>query len=291
MRFSLKTYAVSVIFVCLLITTLHANTQQAKSLFFKVDLKHDMVHFGHFETQNHKIKTIESKQMVAYNENDVMQVLKTELDSTLKNHRVLVFIHGMWGNRKLTLNDNIPELETNYGTANDVIVHVIWESQPINERKCRNNARLSTTLITPILRGVLNLENTSSSLMCHSMGNYLFFELLDDMQNLTQPFEKIFLMAPDVSLPVFNKKIDVLGHVGKMTQVYYNKKDLILFFSGIANGEKRLGKKGTTVDRDFIEILDCTKDKNYGFIGWLTQHSYFKRCHAIRESLKKQINS
>ena len=91
----------------------------------------------------------------------------------------MVFIHGMWGNRKLTLNDNIPELETNYGTSNDVIIHIIWESQSFNERTCRKNARNSTAFVTPILRGVLNLENVSSTLMCHSMGNYIFFELID----------------------------------------------------------------------------------------------------------------
>lgn len=290
MRFSWKAFTVCASLV-LLHSLIFANTNQPKSLFFRVDLEHNLTHFGHFETKNHKIKAIESKKMVAYTENDVMQVLKEELDSTLKNHKALIFIHGMWGNRKLTLNDNIPELENNYGTANDVIIHIIWESQSFNERTCRKNAFNSTSFVTPILRGVLNLENLSSTLMCHSMGNYLFFELIDSLQTIPQPFEKIFLLAADVSLPVFNEKLNILEHVGKTTQVYYNKKDLILFLSGVANGEKRLGKKGATVNRDFIEITDCTKEKNYGFIGRITQHSYFKRCHIIRESLKKQINS
>jgi hypothetical protein len=289
MRFSWKMYAICV-FILLLHSSVFAN-QHTKSLFFRVDLEQKMVHFGHFETQKHKIKAIESKKMVAYTENDVAEVLKNELDSTLKNHKALIFIHGMWGNRQLTLNDNIPELETNYGSSNDVIIHIIWESQSLNERRCRKNALNSTTFITPILRGVLDVENVSSTLMCHSMGNYLFFELIDGLQTIAQPFEKIFLLAPDVALPVFNKKLDILGTVGKTTQVFYNKKDLILFFSGVANGEKRLGRKGVTVDRNFIEITDCTKDKNYGFIGRITQHSYFKRCHVVRESLKKQINS
>ena len=290
MRFSWKKYALRISFL-FLYSSVFANPQQAKSLFFRVDLEQSKVHFGHFEKKKHKIKTVESKEMQAFNENDVMQILKNELDSTLKTHRVLVFIHGMWGNRKLTLKDNIPEFETNYGAKNDFIIHIIWESQPIDERKCRKNARNSTSFVAPILRGVLNLENTSSTLMCHSMGNYLLFELLGSMPAPTQPFEKIFLMAPDISLPVFYEKLDTLQYLGKVTQVYYNKKDLILFFSGIANGEKRLGKKGTMVDRDFIEIKNCTNDKNYGFLGRLTQHSYFKRCHVIRESLKKQINA
>lgn len=290
MRFSWKTYAVCVS-ILLLHDSIFANTKQAQNLFFRVDLEQNAIHFGHFETKNHEIKAIESKKMVAYTENDVAQILKTELDSTLKNHKALIFIHGMWGNRKLTLNDNILELETNYSTTNDVIIHIIWESQSLNERKCRKNALNSTAFITPILRGVLNLENMSSTLMCHSMGNFIFFELIDSLQTLPQPFEKIFLLAADVALPVFNKKLDILGQVGKTTQLYYNKKDLILFFSGVANGEKRLGRKGVIVDRDFIEITDCTKDKNYGFIGRMTSHSYFKRCHVVRESLKKQINS
>ena len=289
MRFSWKTYTVCLFFLVLQ-GAIFANTEH-KSLFFRVDLQQNSVHFGHFETKNNKIKAIESKEMVAYTENDVLQVLKNELDSTRANHNVLVFIHGMWGNRKLTLNDNIHEFETNYGAANDFIIHIIWESQSLNERKCRQNALHSTSFVTPILRGVLNLENTTSDLMCHSMGNYLFFELIDSLQEIPQPFGKIFLMAADVSLPVFNEKLDCLQCIGTTTEVYYNKKDMILFLSGIVNGEKRLGKKGTKVDRDFIEITNCTKDKNYGFIGWLTQHSYFKRCHAVRESLKKQINS
>ena len=289
MRFSWKTFTVCVSFM-LLHSFIFANTKQPKSLFFRVDIEQNMIHFGHFDTKNHKIKAIESQDMATYNENDVMQILKNELDSTFKNHRVLVFIHGMWGNRKLTLNDNIAELETNYGASNDFIVHIIWESQSLNERKCRKNALNSTSFITPILRGVLNLEQTSSSLMCHSMGNFIFFELIDSLQGLPQPFEKIFLLAADVALPVFNKKLDILECVGKTTEVYYNKRDLILFLSGIVNGEKRLGKKGVKIDRDFIEITDCSKDKNYGFIGRLTQHSDYKRCHVIRESLKKQIN-
>ena len=289
MRFSWKIYAVCVSLL-MLNSRVFATTKQAKSLFFRVDLEQNRTHFGHFETKNHEIKAIESKKMAAYNENDVMQVLKNELDSTLKNHRVLIFIHGMWGNRKLTLNDNILELETNYGAVNDFIVHIIWEAESLNERKCRRNALNSTTFVTPILRGILNLENVSSTLMCHSMGNFIFFELIDSLQEVTRPFEKVFLLAADVALPVFNKKLDILACVAKTTEVYYNKKDFILFLSGIVNGEKRLGKKGATVDRDFIEITDCTKEKNYGFIGRLTQHSYYKRCNVVRESLKKQIN-
>ncbi len=289
MIFSWKTYALGVCFM-LWYSPIFANTDHPKSLYFRVDLQQNRVHFGHFETQNHKIKAIESKKMVTYTENEVLQILKNELDSTLKNHRVLVFIHGMWGNRKLTLNDNVAELETNYGATNDFIIHIIWESQSLNVRKCRTNAMNSTSFVTPILRGVLNLENTSSTLLCHSMGNYIFFELIDNLQELPKPFEKIFLMAADVALPVFNKKLDILEEVGKTTLVYYNKKDFILFLSGILNGEKRIGKIGESIDRDFIKITDCTKEKNYGFIGRLTQHSYYKRCHTIRESLKKQMN-
>ena len=290
MRFFLKLYA-TCISILLLHGSIFANTNEVKSLFFRVDLEQNAVHFGHFETKNHEIKAIETRKMVAYTENDVEQILKNELDSTLKNHKALIFIHGMWGNRNLTLKDNVPELASNYGASNDVIIHIIWESQSFNERRCRKNARNSTAFVTPILRGVLDIENLSSTLMCHSMGNYIFFELIDSLQTIAQPFEKIILLAPDVAVPVFNKKMDILEHVGKTTQAYYNKNDLILLLSGIANGEKRLGRKGATVDRDFIEITDCTKEKNYGFIGRITQHSYFKRCHVIRESLKKQINS
>jgi hypothetical protein len=289
MRFSIQSITLSALFM-LLTTALSAETKPPKNLFFKIDLDKNVTHFGYFETKNGELKATESKTLSGYNENDMAQLIKSELDSTLKDHKILLYIHGMWGNRKMILNRDIFNLEMDYGTANELVVHIIWEGQSPNVRVCQKNARDSNPYVTPILRGALNLENVSSTLMCHSMGNYLFFELMDGLQNTAQIFEKIFLMAPDVALPVFDEKMDILEEIGKTTRVYYNKKDLILFFSQIVNRDKRLGKRGATVNRDFIEITDCTKEKNRGFLGRMTHHSYFRTSPVVRESLKKQIN-
>jgi esterase/lipase superfamily enzyme len=271
-------------------TSILGETKQPKILFFRIELEQNVAHFGHFKAEKRHFKAIETKTLAAYNEADMTQLIQNELDATIKNHRVLVYIHGMWGSRNFILKHDISTLEEDYGTTHDVVIHIIWESRSPNVWVCQKNARNSNPFVTPILRGVLNLENTTSTLMCHSMGNYLFFELIDALQNLPQPFEKIFLMAPDVSLPVFDKKLDVLESVGKYTKVYYNKKDLILFFSQIVNNDKRLGKKGTDVDRDFIEITDCTHEKNKGFLGRVTRHSYFRTSAVVREELRKEIN-
>ncbi len=289
MRFSILSITLSALFM-LMTTALSAETKQPKNLYFKIDLERNVTHYGRFETKNGELKSIETKTLSAYNENDMMQLIESELDTTLANHKILLYIHGMWGNTKMILNRDIFNLEMDYGIANELVIHIIWEGQSPNVRVCQKNARDSNPYVTPILRGALNLENVSSTLMCHSMGNYLFFELIDGLQKTPQVFEKIFLMAPDVALPVFDEKLGILEDIGKTTQVYYNKKDLILFFSQIVNRDKRLGKRGAMVNRDFIEITDCTKEKNKGFLGRVTHHSYFRTSPVVRESLKKQIN-
>ena len=280
--------------LCCLFVFLHvalfAHTKQPKSLYFRIDLKKNVTHFGHFETKKHHFQAIESKTLTVYNENDVTKIIENALDSTVQNPKILVFIHGMWGNRKMVLKDNVPDFDKNYGAENDLVIHIIWEAQAVSVAKCQRHARESTPFVTSILRGVLDIENATPNLMCHSMGNYLLFEMMEKMQKPEHPFEQIFLMAADVAVSVFDKKLDLLASVSKETKVYFHKKDVVLFFSGIYNGVPRLGKKGTTVQRNFVDIVDCTKEKNKGFKAWFSKHLYYKSSPVVRESLKKQIN-
>ncbi len=270
--------------------TIYAHTKQPKSLYFRIDLKNKVTHFGHFETKKHHFQAIESKIMTVYDENDVMQIIKSELDSMVQNPKILVFIHGMWGNKKVVSKNSVRYFEKEYGAENDLVIHIIWEAQCMSVGKCQRNARNSTTFVAAILRGVLDIKNVSPNLMCHSMGNYLLFEMIESMQKPQHPFERIFLIAADVAIPVFDKKLDLLASVAKETKVYVNKKDVVLYFSGVYNHEPRLGKKGTEVDRNFIEIVDCTEEKEKGFKGRFSRHLYYKSCPIIRESLKKEIN-
>ena len=276
--------------MALLNSPLFSMEKQPKNLFFRIDLANNIAHFGHFDTTNHALKPIDTQALTAYNEDDMMQLIENELDAIAQNRKVLLFIHGMFGNREAFLHRDFFALEEDYGTSNDLVIHIIWEGQSINQRVNRQNARNSAAFVTPILRGVLKLENTASVLMCHSMGGYLLFELMDELTNLPKPFEKIFLMAPDVALSVFEQNLAQLEAIGKKTAVFYNKKDRVLLASRIATGQPRLGRKGTTVQRDFIEVTDCTKEKNKTFVGKMSQHSYFRTSPVVRESLRKQIN-
>ena len=282
------------VFLCCLFALLHAalfaNTKQPKSLYFKIDLKNNVTHFGHFDTKKRRLQAIESKVLTTYNEDDVMHIIKAELDSMVENPKVLIYIHGMWGNKNIVVKHGVRYFEKEYGSQNDLVIHIIWEANSMNVGKCQSNARNSTPFVTSILRGVLDIPNISPNLMCHSMGNYLFFEMIEDMQKPQQPFEQIFLIAADVAMPVFDKKLDLLPSVAKETKVYVNKKDVVLYFSGLYNHVPRLGKKGTYVDRDFIEILDCTEEKEKGLKGRFSRHLYYKSCPVVRESLKKEIN-
>ena len=84
MRYSWRIYAVCIA-VAFLHNSIFATTKQPKSLFFRVNLEQNRLDFGHFETQDHKIKAVESKQMVTYDENDVMQLIRNELTRRLKS--------------------------------------------------------------------------------------------------------------------------------------------------------------------------------------------------------------
>lgn len=277
-------------FCCLFAFFQVALFAHPKNLYFRIDLKKNVTHFGHFETKKHHFKAVESLVLSAYNEEDVMQIIKKTLDSTVQNPKILVFIHGMWGNKKTVSKSNIRYFEKDYGPKNDLVIHIIWEAQAMSVAKCQRHARQSTPFVTSILRGVLAIENASANLICHSMGNYLLFEMVDKMQQPKHPFEQIFLMAADVAIPVFDKRLDLLASFGKETEVYVNKKDVVLFFSGLYNRVPRLGKKGTSTKRDFIEIVDCTKERDKGFKGRLSRHLYYKSCPVVKESLKRQIN-
>lgn len=138
--------------------------------------------------------------------------------------------------------------------------------------------------LAEFLDGVLRKDNEPCKarihLMCHSMGNYVLRNGVQEMRRvegaLPRLFDQIFLFAPDEDYDAFehNHKLAHLPEMGQAVNVYFNAGDTALVVSDkTKSNPARLGSRGPRLPLNVpgsVTLVDGSK-----IVGGLMEHSYF----------------
>ena len=260
-----------------------------KSYFLEIDPSVKTVKMGHFDIESKQIAVIDSLFDTTNVEKDAAYLLEKCISETGKTTpSVLIYIHGMWGNKPYYLDDNARRFEadfTNQG-QNDVIIYLIWKGDALMYRKNERKAAASAEPIGTILNGFLSVKNVSLKLMCHSMGNFLFTKTINKLNGKEQAFDKIILLAPDVDAAFFATQLPKLKNLTSEIDIFYHRKDLFLRFSAFMHRGKRLGQFGGNQDIVQIKTFDCTAFRNTSIAGKFSRHLYFRTSVETRKIIR-----
>ncbi len=260
-----------------------------KSYFLEIDPSVKTVKMGHFDIESKQIAVIDSLFDTTNVEKDAAYLLEKCISETGKTTpSVLIYIHGMWGNKPYYLDDNARRFEadfTNQG-QNDVIIYLIWKGDALMYRKNERKAAASAEPIGTILNGFLSVKNVSLKLMCHSMGNFLFTKTINKLNGKEQAFDKIILLAPDVDAAFFNTQLPKLTILTSEIDIFYHRKDLFLRYSAFIHKGKRLGQFVDNQGIVQIKTFDCTAFRNTSIAGKFSRHLYFRTSVETRKIIR-----
>jgi esterase/lipase superfamily enzyme len=247
---------------------------------------------GHFDFKT-KQKVVVDSLIQAQNieKGSAIFLQKCLLETTKTTPSVLIYIHGMWGNKPYYLNDNAQDFEANYANEgqNDIIIYLIWQGDALIYGRNYREATASVEQVTAILNGFLTVKNVELKVMCHSMGNYLFTKTIEKLNANEQIFQKILLLAPDVDAAYFASQLPKLKTLTKELDIFYHRKDLFLWYSGIRNGGTRLGRFVANQGETAIKTFDCTRFKNTSIAGKFSRHLYFRTSVDTRKIIKSLL--
>ncbi len=267
-----------------------------KSYFIKMAPSVKTIKTGHFDFKTKEVTVIDSliaeqdieKEAARFLEKCLWETTKTDIREGETHPSVLVFIHGMWGNKPYYLNDNAFDFETDYANKrqNDLIISLIWQGDALIYGRNQREAAASVEQVAAVLNGFLSVKNARLKLMCHSMGNFLFTKTIDKLKGNGQAFQKILLFAPDVDAAYFKSQLPKLRTLTRELDIFYHRKDLFLWYSALRHGGKRLGQFADSEGETMIKTYDCTSFKNTSIAGKFSRHLYFKTSVDTRKIIR-----
>lgn len=123
----------------------------------------------------------------------------------------------------------------------------------------------SVNFTRPIAKDLLNAlqresHTQSISLLAHSMGSQIAFQLLEFAQESGRPIDNLVLVAPDVPRVNFVHDIERYGKGTKLTTLYANEHDRALLLSRTLNKQAPAGLGGSyRLIIDGVETVDVSE--------------------------------
>jgi len=223
----------------------------------------------------------------------------TTLHAKGDKNQILVFIHGMWGNKKRYLHKNIIDFQKCYldhPSANlFAIVWILWDGGHLRYKKnqaCMHNLHdVSNELLALLYQIKENLEAENQKqlnlhLMAHSMGCVLVNHLSSVSQNAREKpvCKSIMLVAPDMDLPP-GKRQEMAG-MSKSVFIFVNRNDFFLKLSRYMNGRKPIGLDVTQASPHECNIIDVSEIKDHAsWVGRLSGHLYFRTSETVKNKI------
>lgn len=168
-----------------------------------------------------------------------------------------------------SLNNNVAFATFAWGTENNLILY--YKGQKVTKNAVADFA-IFQTMLEDFMSDSTFFETHSRDFKVHllstSMGNAMIQTYLEKRQFNKIPFqqvyESIFLFGADVRHSSFNEGegFSYIDQMAKKTFIVVNKKDVLLWFSGILNLHPRLGKKGPKKGTELaenVQVVDFTK--------------------------------
>lgn len=220
------------------------------------------------------------------------------LGNSNKNLKILYYIHGYMAHQKAFEESTGHTLQTNMfdSLEVDVVISLKWSAGidypkniPISEMKGRRFAEMIVEIDSTLSgEGI----NTSSSFLCHSMGNRVFKACLNGLEsfylnNQDHSIDKVLLVAADIPNDVFENDLRNITDVVNKTYVFYNIDDRTLKTADkLLRPYKRLGVYGWENFKpkgNNIMLINTTGLKdNEGFAPNMTLHRYYYSSPSFR---------
>lgn len=225
--------------------------------------------------------------------------------NTSKNKAdLLVYIHGLWGDRRGYFANNLHQSDVHYvqnlESSVAFTLSIIWHTHYPSYWYCQKKCKIIAENFAPFFwKNTLKMQEMASKttflgkmhLLCHSMGNYFFENMLVTKPQTTQPiFQEIVLAAADVDADFMEKQDAVLKSVGHEIVVLNNRKDRLLWLSKWANWRARLGNQTPQYfdeKKPNFRIIEVSKSQDVrGLLSRLNQHAHY---HASYDAIS-QLN-
>jgi esterase/lipase superfamily enzyme len=215
---------------------------------------------------------------------------------------VLIFIHGVWAYGR-PLAYHLAQFDEHLIQKTDsniaFTLNIIWQT-PIpsyirSRRLCRHLALEIAPTFWQTMDNLLKIKGLEPKLhlLCHSMGNYFFENLLQSKPLNKKIFEQILLVAADVDIDFFEKYTDEMKALTKRVVLINNKNDVLLKLSRYLNRVRRLGIAPPQYFEDFHPFLNTTEISQVGDVRNLValsgQHIYYNASVKVLNYIKSLL--
>ncbi len=225
-----------------------------------------------------------------------------------KKNKILFYIHGMWGGRRMNFNhayDLMSEAYLDHRESDLArILSLKWPGNKMDYKKNKRTLYQTSSQISDLMFSLLrkiqaidfldDSYSTGIDMIAHSLGNELFSEMLLDLEyeNTYYPFfDQIIMAASDNEVDIFESAsfAKKLLRIGQATHVYFSTRDLTLGVSKNLNKRSRIGLSGPqNYDSipeaiTFIEVTEIMDDNN--FSDKMTGHSYYRSSPSVTEDM------
>ena len=226
---------------------------------------------------------------------------------------LLVFIHGMWGSKKMIFRNTVGELMQAYVHPQHSkikrIISVQWPGNEWSYRKNKEQAELISNELSKVMTQlfrttqIINHLNYKSSvdvhLMCHSLGNYVLEKMTEKMDTYEFNYplvDELILAAPDLDVFAMEEGMTMrnISKLSNRAHIYFNRKDLTLKVSKDLNDRGRMGLTGVsrntkTIPRVYYVDVTAVND-DINFSAKLSKHFYYRTSPTITNDMLEVLN-
>jgi esterase/lipase superfamily enzyme len=180
----------------------------------------------------------------------------------------LIFIHGLWAyGRPLAYHLRqfdkhvVQKTDSNIAFTLTIIWHTPIPSYILSRRQCKRLALAIAPQFWKTVDNLLEIKDLEPRLhvLCHSMGNYFFENLIQTKHLTNTAFEQILLVAADVNIDFFENNITRIKALTKRVVLLNNKNDILLGVSRYLNRMRRLGKGAPQYFEPFEPFVKATE--------------------------------
>lgn len=293
-------------FTLFLVVLISNHLRAAEHVFFiRLNIDKEKIEFGEFSKTERKNVTAGFKLNDSFEKSlEVMQDFFNVNAPAAQSPEILFFIHAMWGSNNQFVRAQVLDFKGSYIDADDspvqTVFYILWDTRPPTYYGNKKNALATSALLDKLIM-LLDAMNVNDQyhydLMCHSMGNKVIFEMLDDTKIDHEVFDHIVFAAPDVDEEILNKPavLHNLEIIAGNSFILYNKYDNLLLLSKIRNGYDPLGLRPDqriSITHPEIQFIDCSfLTDNNKFPSNITGHLYYSTSITTKRKIKELLNS
>ncbi|MBC8046775.1 MAG: alpha/beta hydrolase [Fimbriimonadaceae bacterium] len=295
--------SISALFFCCTFMSLVVTAENV--FFIRLNIDENCIELGEFNNVLQK----EVKEILPANEEFDLSVKRFEkyLENKISPDEpasILFFLHAMWGSNNWFVKSQVIDFSESYihdpENPIDYVFYILWDTKAITYEANKNNSLQSSALLNrlfSILYAINPDDNYNYNLMCHCMGNKIFFDLLESEHYEKRLFDHVILAAPDINKDKLTgeqllKNLEVIS--GKC-HILYNKNDGLLMLSSIRNFYKPLGLHpdiSIAEKHSNIEFINCSfLTDNNRFPSSVTGHLYYSTSIATKRKIKSILSS